>query len=1514
MNLCSQAQNIFRFLLCQRIFSILLVFLCCHTSVSAQVILGDPPQMPSDLVGLSRPPLRIAAQGLEVNTQNREEVRNFYNTVFQASEHVPAQWTGNVDTCSPGSVSQAYQDATLLRVNYYRAMAGVPAAITFDSVYNAKAQQAALMMLANDDLDHHPPTSWNCYTAEGAEAAKNSNLSLGHSGPDAVQGQVRDDGDNNAAAGHRRWILYPQTQLMGAGSVQTDTWRGANSLWVHDSNMWGTRPTVRDDFVSWPPKGYVPYPLVYNRWSFSYPGADFSNTSVTMQNQGQAISLTKEPISNGYGENTLVWIPAISLGTAPASDLSYDVTLQNVIVQGVARSFSYTVTAIDPAKYGADTVLPAISGSAEPVVNQANAYTLTTVPGATGYEWQSASLTDFTQTEGAEMGLGSFIADTASDYNVTVTDVKASGNAGFHLAHTTPNAQILTFKSQFFVNNGAQLQFASRLTLATSSQHARIELSTDDGQSWQAIFEQAGTDSSGESSFGNKTVSLANFVNKTIQIRFAYLYTMDGQYYYQSSNDVGWYFDDIRFTGLSELSNISKTRISSPSFSLAPSQTTRYLLQARAVVYDKYPLEWGDGTVVNAVNTGGTTQALNLSLIGSGSVISNPAGIDCGADCSESYASGTIVTLTATPASDTIFSGWSGDCTGTQTTCTVTLNSALSTTATFTPLVSDVSDYTAEMTATPLQGNAPLLVDFSMKNTNMPTNCVFSPCLFFNWDFGDGTTSKEAKPSHTYTQPGTYTARLTISNQSGDKKAETQTVITVTAVPTQSDKTRISIMGDSITLGVNNCVTYGTQASPYCTIDEQVPHSYRFFLWNKIQGANWNVDFVGHTASIHTQTFDQDVDAASGKRISGLLPYASGWTMPPDIVLIYLGAQNLFDGQPVAAAVDEMNALIDQLRITNPNMVIFVAQPYPMTAIPGMPTLSTWQAFNTELAALAQRKNTEQSPVIAVDHSIGFDQTSDLLNDKVHPNIKGEEKMAQKWFDAMQTSSAVQTLLGNNSQVSQYSLTVTKTGSGTISSAPDGIACGTDCNETYMADTQVTLTAYPEIGHTFSGWGGDCTNDVTTPNSPSLNTTVTLNSAKTCSATFISASTPPHSDPICLVQPIGCGATVALTATPTSGVSPLTVSLQASLVTNLGISPNSITYSWTVNGQTAAGDNTSLTLTNPGMHRITVTATDANGYTATAQTEITVTLPQVATRFSIPEAVYAGTTSLLPNHTPMDFSYPAEVYTGQKNSVFQQYLVVALRDSQDLLFHDAKDNSVTLINWNQNTPLNINGVQTTAAQIGQLLVAGEQSSLETATLNGRISGLENQLAEKEVTVGNLNAEITQLKNDNLHLRQQLDEMTIATANCPSITGTVNYALIAGQEAAAIIDAQTSITHATGTFDTFWKDTATQCKGEMSVILTDGYSGFSRVSLELPTTAAYIYEFSGMYRGLGTSYTLSGGLSCGDGKYLHLKGGINGNKAQINFAVVQPGMAQQQGIELQITPTGILSAVGYTYTP
>jgi uncharacterized repeat protein (TIGR01451 family) len=69
---------------------------------------------------------------------------------------------------------------------------------------------------------------------------------------------------------------------------------------------------------------------------------------------------------------------------------------------------------------------------------------------------------------------------------------------------------------------------------------------------------------------------------------------------------------------------------------------------------------------------------------GSGTVVSNPGSINCGGACSGNFAQGTSVALSANAATGSVFSGWSGACTGSdQSNCSVTMNSGESVTATF---------------------------------------------------------------------------------------------------------------------------------------------------------------------------------------------------------------------------------------------------------------------------------------------------------------------------------------------------------------------------------------------------------------------------------------------------------------------------------------------------------------------------------------------------------------------------------------------------------------------------------------------------------------------------------------------------------------------------------------------------------------------------------------------------------------------------------------------------------------
>jgi PKD repeat protein len=76
-----------------------------------------------------------------------------------------------------------------------------------------------------------------------------------------------------------------------------------------------------------------------------------------------------------------------------------------------------------------------------------------------------------------------------------------------------------------------------------------------------------------------------------------------------------------------------------------------------------------------------------------------------------------------------------------------------------------IADFDADRTS----GESPLTVQFSDKSKN---------AVSYEWVFGDGATSTDQSPSHTYTVEGDYSVTLTVTGSGGDKSTS-QTIITV---------------------------------------------------------------------------------------------------------------------------------------------------------------------------------------------------------------------------------------------------------------------------------------------------------------------------------------------------------------------------------------------------------------------------------------------------------------------------------------------------------------------------------------------------------------------------------------------------------------------------------------------------------------------------------------------------------------------------------------------------------------
>jgi len=276
-----------------------------------------------------------------IDEAGRSAAKKLYQDYYVASSASTSDlsWTGNEPACDPGSVPQATKDKIFMRLSYFRKAVGLNNEIAENSSKSEKAQEAALMMHANGTLDHNPPSDWKCFTNYGEQGAKNSLLTSTRNA-DAIDSYMRDQGSENYPVGHRRWLLWPRLQEIGVGNTSS-----YNAVWVLGNP--GTPPADAPEFIAWPPQGYLPKQLAYPRWSFSIANADFTETTISMKvKNGTGVNLEIEELTGIYGDNTMVWKPAINANSL-SEDTAYVVSLNNVGIDGEAKNFEYEVVLFD---------------------------------------------------------------------------------------------------------------------------------------------------------------------------------------------------------------------------------------------------------------------------------------------------------------------------------------------------------------------------------------------------------------------------------------------------------------------------------------------------------------------------------------------------------------------------------------------------------------------------------------------------------------------------------------------------------------------------------------------------------------------------------------------------------------------------------------------------------------------------------------------------------------------------------------------------------------------------------------------------------------------------------------------------------------------------------------------------------------------------------------------------------------------------------------------------------------
>lgn len=198
-------------------------------------------------------------------------------------------------------------------------------------------------------------------------------------------------------------------------------------------------------------------------------------------------------------------------------------------------------------------------------------------------------------------------------------------------------------------------------------------------------------------------------------------------------------------------------------------------------------------------------------------------------------------------------------------------------------------------------------------------------------------------------------------------------------------QTRILPLGDSVT----------SSFAPYS--------SFRYWLWQSLMEANYDVTFVGTQYGVadgqpDKTDYNQNHEGHPGWTSSDGARYIDSIATAtvPDIVLLDLGANDVQDD--IAADQSETNLLfiIDHLRQVNPNVLILMAKPTPFLN-QNRRGMSLLKGAIKRVAKIEKKQGTH---IQLVNLAGGFNVRKDTF-DGTHPNESGEQKIAKRYFAAL---------------------------------------------------------------------------------------------------------------------------------------------------------------------------------------------------------------------------------------------------------------------------------------------------------------------------------------------------------------------------------------------------------------------------------------------------------------------------------------------------------------------------------
>ena len=509
---------------------------------------------------------------------------------------------------------------------------------------------------------------------------------------------------------------------------------------------------------------------------------------------------------------------------------------------------------------------------------------------------------------------------------------------------------------------------------------------------------------------------------------------------------------------------------------------------------------------------------------GAGRVTSTPAGIDCPGDCRESFLPGTQVSLVANGGDESIFVGWSGDCSGTGE-CVVDAGADPSVTATFDTgrlVVDRDGDGAGVVTSEPagIDCGSDCFEAFVPGTVVTLTPTTQAGSTFAGWS-GDCsglgecvvTLDADRQVTATFNPPGVggkiayeCSGDICVMNEDGtDQRNLTNTPADQEYAPTlTSDGTRVAFMSNAalednpdrnIEIAAMNVDGTGLV---------QVTHSEGppWDSWHNYD-PDWSPDgtkiaFVSTRESSPTwrQIFVINADGTGETLItdpSDMVERLNPQWSPDGTKIAYtwwLGQQDVYvmnaDGSDQTNLTQDEGWWDDRSPAWSPDgtRIAFTSDRFydPMT-------------FNTDIMVV----DSDGSDVVRVTDHLAIDESPTWSPDGLwiafsssrggsydiwaveapppggHANGVVEEGLRQ--LTKTPGPDLEPYWAGDDQSEITHLLRVKKTGrgQGLVESSPDGIRCGSDCREAFVAGSRVWLTATPAAGSQLVGWSVGCT-------------------------------------------------------------------------------------------------------------------------------------------------------------------------------------------------------------------------------------------------------------------------------------------------------------------------------------------------------------------------------------------------------------------------------------------------------